>query len=64
MRQCLGRIHRVGGSKVVQTFVLIAGTIEEKVQKSITNKLACLDTLNDGDLWGIGDKEYNERTDV
>lgn len=50
MVQCLGRIHRTGGTKVVQTFVLIAETIEERVHASITNKLGRIEALNDGDL--------------
>ncbi|HUS59443.1 MAG TPA: helicase-related protein [Planctomycetota bacterium] len=50
MIQCLGRIHRTGGTKVVQTFVLIAGTIEERVHRAITRKLGNIKALNEGDL--------------
>lgn len=50
MVQCLGRIHRAGGTKVVQTFVLIGDTVEERVHRSITGKLKNIRTLNDGDL--------------
>jgi len=50
IKQCLGRIHRVGGTKAVQQFVLISETVEEKVYNNITNKLSRLDALNDGDL--------------
>lgn len=50
VRQVLGRIHRVGGSKAIQTFVLAAGTVEEKVYKSVSGKLRNMDSLQDGDL--------------
>lgn len=48
--QALGRIRRVGGSSVVQTFINAAGTIEEEIYKSLTNKFGRMDTLVDGDL--------------
>ena len=48
--QCLGRIHRANGTAVVQTIVLAAGTIEERVHKAIKAKLRNLTALNDGDL--------------
>jgi len=50
VKQCLGRIHRAGGSDVVQTFVLASGTIEERVYASLQNKLKCIETLQDGNL--------------
>jgi SNF2 family DNA or RNA helicase len=50
MKQCLGRIHRVGGSAVTQTFVLAAGTIEETIHRAIKRKIAHISLLNDGDL--------------
>ena len=50
MKQCLGRIHRDGGTKSVQTFVLIAGTAEEKVYANVRNKLGNIDALNGEDL--------------
>lgn len=50
MKQVLGRIHRTGGTKAVQTFVLIAGTIEEKVYENVKRKTGNIDSLNDGDL--------------
>jgi len=50
MVQSLGRIRRSGGTDVVQTFVLIAGTVEEKIHASLTQKLSNIETLNDGDL--------------
>jgi superfamily II DNA/RNA helicase len=50
VKQALGRIHRDGGTKAVQIFVLAANTIEEKVKRAIDAKLTAIDTLNDGDL--------------
>lgn len=50
MVQSLGRIRRAGGTDVVQTFVLIAGTVEEKIHANLTQKLRNIETLNDGDL--------------
>ncbi len=48
--QCLGRIHRVGGTPVTQTFVLIADTVEEKIHAAIQRKVGSISMLNDGDL--------------
>jgi len=53
MVQCLGRIHRAGGTKTIQMFVLAAGTLEEKVKRSLDRKRNNIDTLNDGDLIGL-----------
>jgi len=50
VKQTLGRIHRAGGQRSVQTFVLLANTIEEAVYRSVTRKLRNIETLNDGDL--------------
>jgi superfamily II DNA or RNA helicase len=50
MVQCLGRIHRLNGSKVVQIFVLVSGTIEERVHKAIVGKLNNIKSLNGDDL--------------
>ena len=47
--QALGRIHRVGGGFVIQTFVISEGTLEEKVWRNIALKMDCLDNLNDGE---------------
>lgn len=50
-RQLLGRLHRDGGkSTAVYKILFAAGTIEEKIWKSLRNKLDCLDALCDGDL--------------
>jgi SNF2 family DNA or RNA helicase len=48
--QFLGRTHRTGGTAVVQTFLLAANTVEEKVHRNIQRKLTNIKTLNDGDL--------------
>jgi hypothetical protein len=50
VKQALGRIHRSGGTRVVQTFVLAAGTIEERVNNALQGKLRCIETLIDGAL--------------
>lgn len=56
-RQALGRIQRVGGTKSLQVFPLVADTVEERVYRAITNKLNALDALNetltDNDVRGI-----------
>lgn len=49
-KQCLGRIHRAGGSYTVQTLVLAAGTVEEAVHKNLRGKLANMSALTDGDF--------------
>lgn len=51
MRQALGRIWRDSAkSKSIQKIVFVAGTVEEKVCKSVTEKLNNLDLINDGIL--------------
>lgn len=51
LKQCLGRIHRAGAkSKAINMLVYALGTIEEKVYKNVSQKLAAINTLNDGDL--------------
>jgi hypothetical protein len=37
---------------VVQTLVLAAGTIEERIYEAVTRKVGCVNSLNDGDLTG------------
>lgn len=49
-KQCLGRIRRCEGTHATQYFVLAAGTIQEKVAKTLQAKLNNIDTLNDTDL--------------
>ena len=51
-KQALGRIHRTGGTPVTQTFVLAAGTVEEKVYDAVTRKLENIEALCDDDLTG------------
>jgi SNF2 family DNA or RNA helicase len=57
-RQALGRIHRVGGTPVVQTIVLASGTIEERIYDAIQRKTMGIDAVNgsesltDSDLTG------------
>ncbi len=48
--QALGRVWRQGGTPTVQTFVLAAGTVEERIHKSLERKLKNINTLNSGDL--------------
>ena len=50
--QVLGRIHRAGGTRAQQVFVLAAGTVEERVHRAIKRKLGNLKALNDNDLRG------------
>lgn len=47
-KQCLGRIHRFGGSRSIQRFVLAANTIEESVYKGVMRKVGNMKTINDG----------------
>jgi len=48
--QALGRIHRAGGTPTTQQFVLASGTIEERVHERVSQKLGCIERLNEGDL--------------
>lgn len=50
VKQALGRVHRVGGTKSEQYFVLAIDTVEETTAKYLRKKLSCIDALNDGDL--------------
>jgi len=51
MRQALGRVWRLEGkTKSYQRIVYAAKCIEENICHRVQHKLACLDTLNDGDL--------------
>lgn len=63
MVQVLGRTHRAGGTAVVQTFVLAAGTVEEQVQKALDRKLQNIDSLNSGDLTLREAHENDRRTE-
>jgi len=48
LKQAFGRIHRTGGSSVVQTLLLAANTVEEKVHRNVQRKIMNISTLNDG----------------
>lgn len=48
--QALGRIHRAGGTKVIQRFILAANTLEERVYNRVQAKMQNINLLNDGDL--------------
>jgi len=51
MKQCLGRAPRSGGkSKTLQTFVTIAGTVEDRVYDALKRKQKRIEMLADGDL--------------
>ncbi len=50
LRQALGRVHRAGGAHSIQRIIFAAGTVEERACAAVEAKLACIDTLNDGDL--------------
>jgi superfamily II DNA or RNA helicase len=46
--QALGRVHRAGGSFSQQFILTAAGTIEERVEESIKEKIANMKILNEG----------------
>ena len=51
LRQALGRVHRANGkSKSVQRIVFAAGTVEDRVCRSVRMKLNNLDRINDDEL--------------
>lgn len=50
VKQALGRIRRCQGTHATQNFVIMAGTIQERVASRLETKLSCIDTLNDADL--------------
>ena len=50
MSQSLGRIRRVGGTTAVQKIIIAAGSVEERVGRTIQRKLDCLSALTDSDL--------------
>ena len=50
VKQCLGRIRRCNGTHATQYFVLAAGTVQERVAKTLERKLGNLDALNDADF--------------
>ena len=48
--QSLGRVRRVGGTTAVQKIIIAAGSVEEKVGRSIERKMSNLTALTDLDL--------------
>jgi CRISPR/Cas system-associated endonuclease/helicase Cas3 len=48
--QCLGRVHRAGGTKSLQHIVCAANTVEEKVYRKLLYKQQQITSLVDGDL--------------
>lgn len=55
LKQALGRIHRLGGETTIQKILFAAGTIEERVYKSVKEKVDNIDRLNDGDVSYYGE---------
>jgi len=53
IRQALGRIRRVEGTFATQTFVIAAGTIQERVKVNLDLKTRNIDALNNGDLFPV-----------
>lgn len=47
-QQCLGRIHRIGGTKCLQKIILAAGTLEESMYKRMNQHLLNMETLLSG----------------
>lgn len=51
LTQALGRIHRAGAkSPAINRLIYAAGTVEEEVCRTVSNKLDAIASLNDGDL--------------
>jgi len=50
LKQCLGRVHRAGGTASTQYIVYAADTIEADVCDNVRHKIKNIDVLNDGDL--------------
>lgn len=53
MVQCLGRVHRAGGTKSFQMFVLLADTPEENIYEAIVRKRKNIAALTTGELMGL-----------
>lgn len=53
-KQALGRINRTGGTKTIQTIVLAANTVEERVHRTLQTKLKNIAALQNGDLDEFG----------
>lgn len=50
MAQCMGRTRRVGGGRAVSHIVLVAGSAQEQVARTLSGKLRNLLTITDVDL--------------
>lgn len=50
LKQCLGRVHRAGGTRSQQRILFAANTIEEEVCDNCRAKINNINTINDGDL--------------
>ena len=51
LKQALGRIHRAGSkSKSIQRIIYTANTVEEQIADKLKQKLANINTINNGDL--------------
>ena len=48
--QGLGRIRRVGGTTAVQKIIIAAGSVEERVGRTIERKMSALEALTDQDF--------------
>lgn len=64
LRQALGRVHRAGGGHSLQKIIFAAGTVEEQACAAVEAKLACIDTLNDGDLQAFESPAMNHTTNT
>ena len=50
LSQGLGRVRRVGGTTAVQKIIIAAGSVEERVGRTIERKMNNLSALTDSDL--------------
>ena len=50
LSQGLGRVRRVGGTTAVQKIIIAAGSVEERVGRTIERKMSALEALTDQDL--------------
>lgn len=53
MVQCLGRAHRAKGTKSYQMFVLLAGTLEERIHEALVRKQFNIEALTQYELMGL-----------
>lgn len=56
--QVVGRVHRAGGkTPSLQRILFAAGTVEEKVEKSVRKKISLLKTLNEKSACGFSESQ-------